>query len=77
MCRSGSFNGAGKLRNIKKNLEFSGIGTIAVSYSTEKYGVEVSIRGQTVPKKIETVAHICLDNVKNSCDHNARFLEKR
>ncbi len=49
MCRRGSFNGAGNLRNIKKDLESSGIGTIAVSYSTDKYGAKVSIRGPNSP----------------------------
>ncbi len=67
MCRRGSFNGAGKLRNIKKDLESSGTETAAVSYSTDKYSVKVSIGGQTVPKKIETDAQICLDNIKPYC----------
>ncbi len=64
VCRRGSFNGAGKLRNIRKDLESSGTETMAASYSTDKYGVKVSIRGKTVPTKIGTVVHVCLDNIK-------------
>ncbi len=63
VCRRGSFNGAGKLRNIKKDFGLFWLRQVP----TDTFGVKVSIRGQTVPTKIGTVVHTCMDNIKPYC----------